>query len=138
MIKNNYVNILFITISVIGSIFIYGKYRCDNPDFKDPLQIKIPIWDLDGWSILHFFTFLYFGYLFPNYLFLAMIIGILWELFEFFYGYFKPTFLRGWGHCISTDIIDKDNNNIWWYGKISDLACNFTGFICGMYFRKLF
>ena len=65
-----------------------------------------------------------------------MFFGVLWELFEFYYGYFKPQFLKGWGHCISTD--NNDSGGLWWYGKISDLICNFTGFICGMYLRKLF
>tara|TARA_X000000950_G_scaffold248931_1_gene308411 strand:- start:20094 stop:20285 length:192 start_codon:yes stop_codon:yes gene_type:complete len=62
-----------------------------------------------------------------------MGIGIIWELFEFYYQYFKPTFLQGYGHCNISD----DNNKIWWYGKISDLFCNAFGFFIGSNLRYM-
>ena len=39
-------------------IFIYGSYRCKNPNYKDILETKIYIGDLDGWSISHLLFFL--------------------------------------------------------------------------------
>jgi hypothetical protein len=111
-------------------IFIYGKLRCKY-QFKDPLQYKIPIWDLDGWSVSHLIFYGFIGYLYPDYLITVMICGILWEIFEFCYGYYKPNYLKIFDNCITTDQKEK-----WWYGKFSDLIVNLLGFIVGSYLGK--
>ena len=114
-------------------IFIYGKYRCDNPDYEDILLNKFNIGDLDGWSATHFLFFSILGYYYPDQIKMAMFGGIMWELFEAYYGHYKPTFLMGFGHCAITDA--KSPEGLWWYGKISDLIMNYGGFIIGRYLR---
>ena len=133
-----YVLIFIVCLILISFPIIYGKYRCDHPEFKDPFQTKLNIGDLDGWSVIHILEFTLLGYLFPTKFILLMVLGIIWESFEFYYSFHKPTFLKGFGHCITSDTQNKENKNnpIWWYGKVSDVVCNFIGIILGMYIRN--
>lgn len=124
--------LIWCTICVI-IIFLYGKYRCDNPDYNDILLTKLNIGDLDGWSISHFTFFFILGYLYPQKIKLTVFLGILWEIFEYLYDNYKPTFLDGFGHCVTTD--PKKKNVIWWYGKISDIFVNYSGFVIGSYLK---
>ena len=117
----------------VTSIFLYGRYRCNNNiKYKDPLTSNlINKTDLTGWSFTHLFFYMLIGYLYPNTLILTMCLGSLWELFEFYVGYYKPSYLKGWGFCFTYKA-----NSIWWYGKWSDLIINFIGFVIGMYIYK--
>ena len=119
-----YVYILSLDLLCVASIFLYGKYRKDNPGFYDPLHISLRISDLDCWSLTHFFFNMNQGFLFPQCFFFVMCMGTLWETFEFVYGKFQPKVFRGIGG-------NKDHD-LWWYAKISDLIVNLLGFICGM------
>jgi hypothetical protein len=119
------------SIIAVSVICIYGKIRCEYKGFSDPLQFKIPIWDLDGWSLTHLLGFTFVGFTRPHDIRIAMIFGIIWELFEYYYGYFKPGFLVNWGHCVMPD--SPINESIWWYGKISDLFVNGIGLLFGRY-----
>ena len=78
------------------------------------------------------------GYIYPQTIILSTIIGILWELFEHYYGKNRPGWLGGYGDCnnLKTDQI----NGNWWYGKQTDIVCNTTGFLIGEYIStgKLF
>jgi len=53
-----------------------------------------------------------------------MLMGILWEVFEFVYGTFQPKVLKGLG--------GSKEHGIWWYAKFSDLVVNLCGFMFGM------
>ena len=44
-------------LSPLLFIFPYGKFRCNNKTFKDPLEKEIVL-GLDGWSASHFTFFL--------------------------------------------------------------------------------
>ena len=129
-------NIKFITyfILCVLIIFMYGNYRCNNPEHKDILQTSVSIWDLDGWSISHFLFFLFIGSQFPekNYLLVAVILGILWELFEHYYGEKRPGWLGGDCKKLATD--NEDGN--WWYAKFSDIIMNILGLLIGYYLKK--
>ena len=53
---------------IIATIFIYGKFRCMYPKYKDilvPQYIK----GIDGWSLTHFCTFSVFFLEFKFWLF---------------------------------------------------------------------
>ena len=115
-------------------IFMYGNYRCDNPDFKDPLQTKLGIWDLDGWSLSHLLFYMFIGYHFKGkYLIAAFLLGVLWELFEHYYGEERPEWLSGYGDCdMQTDRLDGS----WWYGKWSDIVINLIGLVLGSHLLK--
>ena len=115
-------------------IFIYGNYRCDNPDFKDPLETRLGIGELDGWSLSHLLFFMFIGYHFKGkYLIAAFLIGILWELFEHYYGEELPGWLGSYGDCdMRTDRLDGR----WWYGKWSDIVMNLIGLVLGSHLLK--
>ena len=120
--------------------FMYGKYRSNNPEFNDPLLYKFGIGDMDGWSVVHIFEFILLGFLFPDYFYLTIFLGILWELFEFYCEYKKPKWLIGYGFTLNTVKCDNKNEckeQIWWYGKISDIFFDIIGFTIGMNIRKL-
>jgi len=80
----------------LSLIFSYGQYRCSNKNFKDPLEKKIGIPGLDGWSLSHIMFFMLMGYLFPNTFIQTMTMGILWEIFEHIYGKQRPGWLGGY------------------------------------------
>ena len=128
----NFKQILPSCLVVAVIIIIYGHYRCSNPNFKDPLTGSLfennkSLSDLfDGWSLSHFFFFMYLGNQYPNTFIEAMTLGILWELTEFWSGQNKPWYL---GQCnFSTNEIEGGS---WWYGRYSDLFWNCLGFMIG-------
>ena len=120
----------FVVCAVL--IFMYGNYRCDNPDFKDPLETRLGIGELDGWSLSHLLFFMFIGYHFKGkYLIAAFLLGVLWELFEHYYGEERPGWLGG--DCdMGTDRLDGR----WWYGKWSDIAMNLIGLVLGSHLLK--
>ena len=120
--------IIFLQFLTVVSIFIYGRYRCKNKNFNDPFQKKINFLDMDGWTLIHLVQNSFLGYLFPNYVIFIIMLGISWEIFEIYYGVFKPSFLKGWGHCSS-------DRKIWWYGKLTDIIANILGVHMGSYIK---
>ena len=124
-----YRDIIYILVICIGfatGCLLYGKYRCTHPKFVDPFLTKLGIGDLDGWSIIHVAEYIILGYLFPHYFYFIMSMGVIWECFEFYYERANLNIFKGYGQC-STDSGDQ----VWWYGKISDLICNLVGFRIG-------
>ena len=128
-------------ICMIGSIFIYGNYRCQHPEFKDPLQK--PLFDeklpwLDGWAFTHFWAFLLIGLLTQNvsvFLPLSFGVGIAWEIFEHVVGKERPGWMGGYGGCnLATD---KNEDGNWWYGNWTDLLMNGIGMILGIAFSMM-
>ena len=121
-------------IIVLLLIFSYGNYRCSNKKFKDPLEKKIRILnlELDGWSFSHIMFFMLMGYLFPNTFIKTMLLGISWELFEHLYGKHRPGWLGGYGGECNNIATDREDGN-WWYGKWTDIVCNAFGFLVGRY-----
>jgi len=115
------------------SIFMYGSYRCDHPEYKDILETRLGISELDGWSLSHLLFFMLAGYIFKgDYLIGAFVIGVLWELFEHYYGVHRPGWLGGYGDCIQTDRLQGN----WWYGKWSDIIMNGLGIYIGTLLKK--
>jgi len=116
-------------------LVVYGKFRCENKDFKDPLEKRF-FYEFDGWSVTHFTLYMVIGYLNPEKFVIATIFGILWELFEYYVMTFKPPILNNYGLCdgISTD----KENTVWWYAKWTDILCNSLGFISGAYLKNKF
>ena len=120
----NYILFFLVPITLIG---LYGKYRCNNKTFIDPLQKPI-IGDLDGWSMTHIIFYTTMGYNFSNAFVLTMTIGIIWELYEHISGINRSTWLGG---C--NEITTHKGRGAWWYAKWSDILCNASGFLLGKY-----
>lgn len=121
----------FITCILI--IFWYSRFRCINPKFVDPLETPI-ISIIDGWSLTHLFFFMFIGYTFPYLFVLALIYGIIWEIFEAYSGKYKPNFIHGFGNCRRKSEIISDSDK-WWYGKWSDIFMNSLGYLIGQYIK---
>ena len=126
--------------SCIGGIFFYGYYRCRFiKKHKDVLEFSLfknsKKYGLDGWVLSHYLFNVMIGFLYPYALRLSVLLGSLWELFEWFVGTYKPEILRGIGYCDSPSGVKK-NNKVWWYGKWQDIVANTLGFLTGKFIRK--
>ena len=127
---NNNLKIVFASMLCFLAICAYGKYRFANPDYHDPLMKPLGVFDLDGWSVAHFGFFATLGYLYPDTFFLAMGLGISWEVFEHLLGKNRPGVLGGFGDCMTTD---PGVTGSWWFGRISDIIVNAIGFMIGVW-----
>ena len=124
---------MFVSLMIVSIIvFMYGSYRCKHPTYKDPLENKIGIMELDGWSLSHFVTFLFIGLVFNdiNTIKLAVIFGLMWELFEHLRGKHRPGWLGGYGGTCAK-ISENNEEGNWWYGKVSDIFVNILGIMIG-------
>ena len=98
-------------------------------------MVKLNIWDLDGWSLSHVAYNMLLGYMFPDLFMEAMALGVIWELWENWYGHNAGKKLIGIANCnLGTDPASA-NHERWWYGKYSDIAMNLTGFLIGQYMK---
>jgi len=123
-------NVIVICLLCFIIICLYGRFRCQHPDFQDPLMKQFHLYDLDGWSLSHFLFFMMIGYMYPDKFYLSVLLGIIWELFESFYGKKRPGFLGGFGDCATTD--PNVESGAWWYGRLSDIICNVVGLLVGI------
>lgn len=136
MVDRNYIKILTIFLSVMVVNILYGFVVINFLNSKDPLQTKLNINDLDGWSMTHFILFLFLGYFFPTYYIFILSIGVLWEVFEYFYGKYQSYI------PINTDSFKnafaRNGPPEWWYAKISDIFMNIAGFVIGAFLSYKF
>lgn len=127
---------LIISSLCVCLIFTYGNYRCSNKDtyFKDPLLTKLGLMDLDGWSLTHILFYLLLGYLFPDHFVPLMLMGVLWEIVEHFVlNHLKS--LNYHAKCTNM-LLPRDQENRWWFGRVSDIPMNALGFAIGYHLNK--
>tara|TARA_B100000524_G_scaffold339670_1_gene232131 strand:- start:168 stop:608 length:441 start_codon:yes stop_codon:yes gene_type:complete len=141
--KKAYTLLLFAFLLVF-LIIVYGQFRCYFPKFNDPLSLHTNVY-VDGWLLSHFIAFALAGYFFPKYFYLAICLGILWEVVEFSLGRHTPTFLK----CNvqnktkpkfnalfkKADQTLAEQNDAWWYGRYEDIVVDFFGFVTGYFVR---
>jgi phosphatidylserine decarboxylase len=128
-----------ICFSCVVVIFMYGKYRCENiKDHTDMLEFSLfknsKKYGIDGWLLSHLLFFMLLGYLYPNSMRISVIFGVLWEIFEWYVGIYKPKWLEGMGFCKSPSGA-KNKGKVWWYGKWQDIISNTSGFTIGKYIK---
>lgn len=93
----------------------------------------------DYWAVSHLLFFAIIAYLYPDNLLLITILGIIWEFIETFLGTHN---LKIFGRRITlignTDetgnVKNNDNEDSWWYGRVTDIAFNLMGVIIGYTF----
>ena len=135
---NGFLRVFIIaSIGVLG-VFLYGSYRCNHPEYKDILEKKLGIGELDCWSLVHFTLFTIIGYVTKPYsqMIFALGLGVVWELFEHYYGTERPGWLGGYGDCKNL-ASDKEDDGNWWYGKWTDIVMNLLGLLFGVGLRKV-
>ena len=129
---------------LVGSIapmivFFYGWYRCKYiTKHKDILEFSLlknsKKYGVDGWLLSHYLFFVMMGYIFPNTLRISVISGLIWEIFEWYCGEYKPKCLEGVGFCKSPSG-SKNRGKVWWYWKWQDPIANTLGFMTGKYMK---
>lgn len=77
----------------------------------------------DCWSLSHYLFYILLGFLFPHYWKLILIMGVVWEAFEYV------------GYHIEKHVLQKEK--IYWCAKFSDIIVNTFGFITGLLLRCL-
>ncbi len=113
-----YSKLLLIFIVSASLIWGYKGYRSGRSDYKDPLETKLAVGDIDGWSITHFSQYALIGYICPytGIIRTAFLVAVAWESFEFY--------------------LEHTINDSWWYAKVSDLAMNGIGLGAGYALSK--
>jgi phosphatidylserine decarboxylase len=120
-------------------VFFYGWYRCKNiATHKDILEFSLfkesNKYGVDGWLLSHYLFFTLIGFVYPDTMRLSVLAGIMWELFEWYCGVYKPKCLEGFGFCASPSG-SKKNEKVWWYWKWQDPIANLLGFMTGKYLK---
>lgn len=133
--KSSMLRLIGCLAMAVVAIGAYGRFRC-NHKFVDPLSTKLPLWDLDGWSLTHLTLFTLIGYGFPGtfHALAAFALGIGWELTEQYMGKARPAWLGGWGDCDAAEF--EAHNANWWFGRYSDIVVNTAGLVFGNMIHK--
>jgi hypothetical protein len=134
---------IYILLSVAALIFIYFMIMMfiykDEKIFitKDPLNYKLFNLNMfenccSGWPVSHFILFMILGFLYPNCWKIILLLGIIWELIEVSFYWFRSSD-RQWV---------RTNNNLeysknWWAGSYKDIIFNCAGFGVGFLLAKL-
>ena len=124
--SNIKVNIILLGLLVILIILGYSVVRCKLG--VDILQHKFKIWDFDLWSLSHLIFYFILVYIYPEEWFFIFILGVIWELIEYWMGGFNPKNISNLLGGCKLDTSDKT----WWYGKISDIVANSIGIILAL------
>ena len=130
-------SLIALLLGVILIIFLYGKFRCVFTDYIDPLEHNVNL-HIDGWLTAHYVLFSVIGFNFPRAFYLAMFMGILWEIFEHIIGQLKPSILNNITNCNRKSFTHfaEPNGRYWWYGKKEDILVNFLGFVTGYFIKN--
>lgn len=133
---NAYLQITLICVLTVLAIVLYGTYRCQRPDFHDPLTQRLipPPFDryTDGWAFLHFAFYGILAYFFPSIPHLLFIwsVGVLWEIVESIF-HDHPFYLSKCHYTLGTD-----QEAGWWYGRYEDIIMNTLGMALGWFLSR--
>ena len=111
--------VIAVMIIIALIIFVYFKYHKQGKMFFDTILYKTdaPRDNITFWKISHFLFYMILGYFFPEEWWVAIAIGVFWEVFELVAG-----------RCTG----DK-----WWHGTASDIVVNIFGFATGVVFASI-
>ena len=152
--------LLFLIVMIITGIDCPCKYKnarneCSRLEFY-------------GVQYNHFIFFIFIGFMFPSYFFTWLILGILWEIFEYYLDKYPEIVFNYIGGCLSDSPKNFDHNNnhpyyytVWkdipkylnpidkyfniqnsskhgWHGSVAEIIPNIFGFAVGYLLNKLF
>lgn len=128
--KKCFDDLLFTLMKIVILIFIYAIIL-HYFKLNDPLLYRANINYLsnyiNGWCLTHFLAFAYVGYQYPKCFEEAMILGIIWEVFEFTLGEVIPIISPTLAKRIYPDF------TTFYYGRYEDIIMNFLGFMVGKF-----
>ena len=96
------------------------KYNFTNYKFLDNY--------LDGWGISHFVLYGIMTFIYPKYWLFIFIIGILWELFEYYLE-----------HNLILNCYVLNDSNIkqkYWYARYQDIIMNTLGILVALLLKN--
>jgi hypothetical protein len=103
-------------------IYYYGQVVQIYWNGQDILKATIvPDTDIDCWSIAHLILFTMLGYLFPQWIPVFIVIGVIWEAIENATG--DPE--------IRKQAFGDFKENKYWYSKISDIVIDIYALMLG-------
>lgn len=126
-----------ILIVAVIAIVAYGYYLRKTKS-RDILETKIidrkGFEGIDGWGLTHALLYFVMGLMYPGHYVQALALSYLWEMTEDFLGT-HPITVGGKRLQLIGDT-DADgrptgNDKAYWFGRISDVAINVTGYILG-------
>ena len=127
-------NIYFLLYFTCGlSVIAYENIKCYIKYYKKThtnlLFLEGNLYEnnfllIDKWYITHLLFYTIIGYLYRKSFYLSMILGVIWESFEFYLGYYKPNWFFNFYKT-------KYNSSDQWYGRITDIIINYMGFYIG-------
>lgn len=122
-------NKLLIMYSYFGIAYLIHIYQfllCTF-ELEDIISFKLNSL-ISGWSFLHLILNLFIGFLFPNDIIFASILGIIWEIYEYLYSknilHLQDLYKK----------ICKNTSNITLHNKY-DIVVNIFGLLLGRYIR---
>lgn len=130
-----YIVITFITISII--IYFNSLVHCKTTKYKqydilsknyNPTNYKFLDNYLDGWGISHFILYGVITYIYPKYWLFIFMIGVLWELFEYFLEN-NPKL-----NCYVLD--DNTIKQKYWYARYQDVIMNLLGILTALIIKR--
>lgn len=129
----------YVLVLVVVFIFLYG-YIVRAYLKRDLLEQSIvPISGMDGWGLLHFLLFFILGFLYPDRFVLLTLFGCGWEGIETVLGQYKIMMfgrrVQLIGNTDAHGTVLEQEEEAWWYGRISDVALDTVGIVLGVYAR---
>lgn len=161
MILYNHPNgILFICILFILSMYYYGKgCLCKDIDTKCTRK------EFYGVQLNHFVFFIILGFLFPSYFYIIQLLGILFELFEYYLDNNNDFVIKYINGCLMKKPLNVKNNHVYnykvyrnipkylnpidkffgiknstihgWHGSIAEIIVNIISFGIGYFLNKM-
>lgn len=140
--------ILLIGFIVVGYVTMLFYVFGVNGVSLDPLNkniIRLPLlnWHYSFWPISHYIFYTFLGYHYPQFVFIFLIIGIIWEIIEFIAGKVIASFIKDHPHHTIANKIAKQFNKLKKIqytvdamGSFSDIIFNAFGLMTGYYMSR--
>lgn len=142
--------ILVVIASLIVLRYVYllktnehSERKLIHNDVMNRIVIDLSGQRLSWWRISHFLMYFVLGFLFPQCWLFLVIVGFLWEVFEFTIQYFAYQNRRtvdnqnrqSYRQQTASPAIDYDT--VWWTGSFQDIVYNLLGLFVGVMLARI-
>ena len=128
---------IMIVVGVVITVFffVFNRFFSDCMVKDDPLNkeiFKIGSYSFSWWPVTHLILFAILGFFYSECWLMIMVLGIVWELFEYSAGWIFPNRRRKFVTGKGVQYNDK-----WWAPNVFDPIFNAIGFLIGWSLSKL-